>query len=170
MRLVLAAVGAVVAALIELTVLHHLRVGGAHLHLVFVIAVVWTLVAGIEGGLVWAFVGGLVLDFLAPRPLGSTAFTLLVVVGAAAVAGRAFGRLRYVAPVVLTFGLSFVYSLLFIAVYTALRPSPTAPVFPAQPVDTVLPGAVLDGVLAVVIGPLALSMRARSEEAERVGW
>ena len=170
MSLTLAAVGAVTAALIELTVLYHLRVGSAHLHLVFVLAIVWTLVVGIEGGLVWAFVGGLVMDFLAPRPLGSTAFTLLVVVGAAAVAGRAFGRLRYAAPILLTFGLSFVYSLLFIAVFTALRPSPGAPGFPGDPIDTVLPGAIFDTVVAAILGPLAISIRARSEEGERIGW
>lgn len=170
MSLTLAAVGAVAAALIELTVLHHLRVGGAHLHLVFVLAVIWTLVAGIEGGLAWAFVGGLVMDFLAPRPLGSTAFTLLVVVGATAIAGRAFGRLRYVAPIVLAFALSFVYSLLFIAVFTAVRPSATVPSLPADPIDTVMPGAIFDMVAAAIIGPLAISIRSRSEEAERVGW
>ena len=80
MSLTLAAVGAVVAALLNLTIGPLIQVGGAQPDFVLIAAVIWTVVAGIEGGLVWAFVGGLMIDLLAPRPLGSTAFTLLICV------------------------------------------------------------------------------------------
>ena len=43
---------------------------------------------GLEGGLVWAFLGGLVIDVLLMRPLGLTAFIDLLAVGAAWVIGR----------------------------------------------------------------------------------
>ena len=83
MTLLLAAVGATVAALFELTVTTYLRVGGVQPHLVLVLAVIVTIAVGLEAGLVWAFVGGLALDVLAQRPLGSTAFALLLCVGGA---------------------------------------------------------------------------------------
>ena len=82
MTLLLAAVGATVAALFELTVGPYLRVGTAQPHLVLVLGIVVTVAVGLEAGLVWAFVGGLALDVLAQRPLGSTSFALLLCVGA----------------------------------------------------------------------------------------
>jgi len=66
-----AAVGAGVAALLELTIASRYQINGAQLlqvSLVFAIAV--TVVYGFEEGMVWAFVGGLCLDLLAIRPLG----------------------------------------------------------------------------------------------------
>ena len=92
MSLVLAAVGAAVAALIQATVLPFAAAGGGGLDLVLVIAVVWTMALGLEGGLVWAFLGGLVIDVLLMRPLGLTAFIDLLAVGAAWVIGRLFAR------------------------------------------------------------------------------
>ena len=88
MTLLLAAVGAVVTALIELTVVPYLRIGSAQPHPVLVLAVIVTIAIGVEAGLVWAFVGGLALDVLAQRPLGSTAFALLLCVGATAILSR----------------------------------------------------------------------------------
>src|SRR5665213_1924103 len=117
MTLALAAVGAVVMALLELTVVPYFRIGGAQPDLVLVFAVVWTVVAGIEGGIVWAFVGGLMIDFLAPRPLGSTAFTLLITVGGAALLARALDRARYIAPIIAVLIFAIVNSLLLLVVY-----------------------------------------------------
>jgi 1,4-dihydroxy-2-naphthoate octaprenyltransferase len=89
MSLTLAAVGAVVAALFDTSVAPFLQIGGGQLDLVIVLAVIWTVVVGFEGGLTWAFVGGMLTDLLAPRPLGSTAFVALIVVGVAAAIGLA---------------------------------------------------------------------------------
>jgi rod shape-determining protein MreD len=82
MTLLLAAVGATVTALLELTVGPYLRIGTAEPHLVLVLGIVVTVAIGLEAGLVWAFVGGLVLDVIAQRPLGSSSFALLLCVAA----------------------------------------------------------------------------------------
>jgi len=95
LSLVLAAVGAAVAALIQSTVLPFAAEGGGGLDLVLVIAVVWTMALGLEGGLVWAFLGGLIIDVLLMRPLGLTAFIDLLAVGTAWVIGRVFVRALY---------------------------------------------------------------------------
>ena len=121
MSLLVAAVGAVAAALLDLTIAPYLAIGGAQPDFVLTFAVIWTVVAGIEGGLIWAFIGGLMIDFLAPRPLGSTAFTLLVCVGGAAFFSRLMGRARYFMPILAVFVFSIVNSLLFLVVYGALR-------------------------------------------------
>jgi rod shape-determining protein MreD len=167
MSLILAAVGAMVAGLLELTVVPHLGVGGAHPHPVLVFGIVWTVAVGIESGLVWAFAGGLVLDVLAQRPLGSSAFALLLSIAAASIAANLLSRVRPLAPILLVFVFSLVNSLLILVVYGALRSRIPAP----DPVEMVLPGAIYDTVLAALVGPLAISLRdRRAEQQERPDW
>lgn len=164
MTLLLAAVGATVTALLELTVGPYLRIGIAQPHLVLVLGIVVTVAVGLEAGLVWAFVGGLVLDVLAQRPLGSTAFALLLCIGATSVIGRIFVRLRPVVPILATILLGLGYSMILFVAFNALR----APIAVVDPVALVLPSAVYDVVLAAVIGPLAISIHDRHADAERM--
>ncbi len=166
MTLVLAALGATFAGLLELTVAPHITVNGAHPHLVLVLGVVWMVAAGLESGLVWAFAGGIVLDVLAPRPLGSTAFTLLVSLGGAYVGASLLVRFGPLAPVVLVFVFSVVNSLLLLAVFGALRTPIPAP----DPVGALIPGAIYDAILAAVLAPLAISLRHKRADRERVEW
>lgn len=166
MRFLLAAVGGTLAALVESTVVPHLTVNGAHPHVVLVLGIVWTVAAGVETGLVWGFAGGLALDAFAQRPLGSTAFVLVAVLGVAGLLARAFSRSRPMAPVPLTFVLSLASSILLLVVYGALeRPIPDP-----QPVRTLLPGVIYDTVLAAAIGPLVVSLLDRRSVEERTEW
>jgi len=164
MTLLVAAIAATVAAIVELTVTPYLRVGDAQPHLVFVLAVVWTVAVGVDSGLVWAFVGGLVLDTLAQRPLGTTAFALLVVVGTTAVLGRTLARIRPVVAIIATLLLSLVYSMTLILLFSVLRP----PLALSDPLRIVAPGVLYDVIVAAVLGPLAVSLRDRFTDEERV--
>ncbi len=166
MSLLLAAVGATMAALLELTVSPYVRVGDAHPHLVLALAVVVTVAVGIEEGLTWAFVGGVVLDVLAQRPLGSSAFALLVSVGITAVIGRFLVRLRPIAPILIVLPVSLFYSMTLFVLFGALRgPIPTS-----DPIGVLLPGAIYDTVVAIVVGPLAVALRERYVDPERATW
>jgi rod shape-determining protein MreD len=166
MTLMLAAVGTTVAALFELTVVPYLRMGDAYPHLVFVLAVVVTIAVGFEGGLIWAFIGGLVLDVLAQRPIGSTAFALLLCVGGAAIFARAFSRLRPLIPIAAVFILSFVYSMSLLITIGALRTQ----VAVDDPIGVLAPGAIYDTVLAALVGPLAIALHDRRVAQERMDW
>jgi rod shape-determining protein MreD len=166
MTLLLAAVGAVVTALVELTVIPYLRIGSAHPHPVLVLAVIVTIAIGIEAGLVWAFVGGLALDVLAQRPLGSSAFALLLCVGATSLLARSLAHLRPIVPIVAVFLASVAYSMILFAVFGALGSPPAT----TDPLGSVFPSAVYDGVLGVLIGPLAVAVHDRRMEQERVDW
>lgn len=110
--------------------------------------------------------GGLVLDVLAQRPLGSTAFALLLCMGATAVLAHLFIRLRPFVPILSTLLLSLLYSMILYVAFNALR----APIPVADPIAVVLPGAVYDTVLAALIGPLAISIHDRRAYAERMDW
>jgi len=166
MTLLLAAVGAVVTALLELTVGPYLRIGDAQPHLVLVLGVVVTVAVGLEAGLTWAFVGGLALDVLADRPLGSSAFALLLCVGVASLLARTFVRLRPIVPIIAVAILSVAYSMILFAALGALG----TPVPVADPLSLVLPGAIYDTILAAVIGPLAIAIHDRRASQERVDW
>jgi len=166
MTLLLAAVGAVVTALLELTVGPYLRIGDATPNLVLVFAVVVTIAVGLEAGLVWAFVGGLALDVIAQRPLGSSSFALLLCVGGASILARSFARLRPIVPIGAVFVLSIGYSMILFLTFGALG----APLPVADPLSTVLPSAIYDAVLAAIVGPLVIAVHDRRMDQERVDW
>ena len=166
MTLLLAAVGATVTALLELTVGPYLRIGAAQPHLVLVFGIVVTVAMGLEAGLVWAFLGGLVLDVLADRPLGSTSFALLLCVGATAVLSQFLVRVRPIVPILATLLLSLLYSMILYLAFNALR----TPIPIADPISILLPGVVYDTLLAALLGPLVISIHDRRSETDRVDW
>jgi rod shape-determining protein MreD len=166
MSLFVAAIGATVTAIFELTVGPYLRVGNAQPHPVFIFAIIWTVAVGLESGLVWAFVGGIALDVLAQRPLGVSSFALIIGVGITAAITRPFIRIRplVVAPVVAL--LSLVYSMTLYVLLGALGSS----VASSDPVGVLAPGVVYDAVLAVLVGPLAVAIHDRHTAEERADW
>lgn len=166
MSLLLAAVGATAAALLEVTVGSYLRVGTAQPHVVLVFGLIWTIAAGVEGGLAWAFVGGLALDVLAQRPMGTTAFALIVAVAAGSMAAQLLGRIRPLAPVAIIAPLSFAYSMTLFVLFGALG----TPFLDPNPVATLVPGVAYDVVLAAVVGPLTIAAYDRAMDPERVDW
>jgi rod shape-determining protein MreD len=163
MTLLVAAIAATVAALLESTVTQYVRVGDAQPHLVFVLAVVTTVAAGLDTGLVWAFVGGIALDTLGPRPIGTTAFALLITVGLTSVLARSLARIRPIVAIIATALLSLVYSMTLAFLFSVLRPSVALP----DPFRILLPSVPYDVIAALVIGPLAVSIHDRMVDEER---
>lgn len=166
MSLFVAAIGATVSAIVELTVGQYLRVGDAQPHLVLILAIIWAVAAGLEGGLVWAFVGGIALDVLAPRPLGVSSFALIVCVGLAATLARISIRVRPLAVVPAVAILSLVYSMTLFLLLGAMG----SPVASSDPVAALMPGVVYDGLVGVVLGPLLVLVHDRYVDEERVDW
>jgi len=166
MSLLFAAIGAVITALAEVTFGLYDAVGSATPHLVLVGGVIWTIAAGIDRGITWAFVGGLVLDSLLGRPLGVSSFSLLVAVGGAALIAQPFPRLRLVAPIVAVPLMSVVYSMMLLGLTAAAQQS----AIPSDPLTLITPGALYDGVLGLFIGPIVVTLHDRRAATERVDW
>jgi len=166
MHLTIAAAIAVVAALAEFTVVPYLKIDEAAPHPVLVFGVIWVIAGGLEAGLAWAFVGGLALDILGQRPLGSSAFSLLIAIGAASVIGGFLSRVRVAAPVAATAIASLLYSMLLLAATTALTNAPLA----GAPMAAALKSALYDVVLAAIVGPLVIAIVARRRDPERADW
>ena len=166
MQLVLAAALAVVTALAEFTIVPYLKVGNAVLHPTLVFGVVWVIAGGLEAGLTWAFVGGIALDILGQRPLGSSAFSLLVAIGLAYVIAGFVGRIRIAAPVIATAIASPTYSMLLFVTTTALYAAQLS----SAALGSVLPSAVYDTALAALVGPLTIAIVVRRQATERADW
>lgn len=166
MSLLLAAIGATVIALVEATLAQYINVADAGPHPVLIGGVIWTIAAGIDRGITWAFVGGLVLDSLLGRSIGTSSFALLVAVGAAALIAHPFPRLRLVAPVIAVPILSVAYSVLIIVLTSATQPGVAA----VDPTKLLLPGAIYDTLLGMFVGPLVVTLRDRRAVSERVDW
>ena len=166
MTLLVAAFGAIVAALLESTVIPYVRVGDSQPHPVFVFAVIVTVIGGFDRGLAWAFVGGLLLDVLTQRPLGISAFALLLCVGGVAGLGRVLSRVRPLIPIIATAVLSLVYSMSLFVTYTALQGTVPA----RNAVGMFVPDVAYDVVLAALAGPLLVAFADRRADAERVEW
>ena len=125
-------------------------------------------VTGSSPGLVWAFLGGLLVDMLTPaRPVGSTTFVLLVVVGLAAASTRFVGQTRPGA-FLLVFLLTWVYHLLMLATL-ALTEGVTAGSLDLQ---HVLGAAVLNTILAIPCVALFVVIERRfgNQDRERAAW
>jgi len=160
-----AAVGAGVAALLELTIASRYQIAGAHLQISLVFAIAVTLVYGFEEGMAWAFVGGLTLDLLAMRPLGSSVFELLVVVGLATVAEPLLSRSRYMGCVIATAVLTPVFLVISDVTTALLQPSAS----PLHLTDLII-AAVVNAVVAAIAAPLIIGIKRRAEQRQRVLW
>ena len=161
------AVGAVIAAIVESSVLTHLQVGGLRPDLVFAVGVAVAMVLGFESGMTWAFVGGLSLDLLLPgRSLGSTALTLVLVTAAALLVARATWPPRLVVIAATTFVLAIVYQVLLLAI---LALTEDVAFLGLSPADLAFVG-LLDAVIATVAAILVRAVDLRFGEPERLAW
>jgi rod shape-determining protein MreD len=161
-----AALGTLLAALVETSVLPELQIAGTRADLVLVMAIVATMLMGVEDGLVWAFLGGLMLDMLVPgRPLGATTLALLLVVGVAMVATRVVGPGRMRA-VIAVFLLTWVFHMLLLGVLT-LAEGVTLRTFEPR---IVLVAAILNTVIAAPAALVFAAIERRFGEAERADW
>lgn len=65
------------AALVQATVLPHLRIYGGQPDLIVVIVLAWATLDRGQEGMVWAFFGGIILDLFSGAPLGISALVLI---------------------------------------------------------------------------------------------
>lgn len=137
--------------MLQATLLPYLEIRGVHPDLVFVLVIGWTILRGLQEGLIWVLVGGLSLDFLSGAPFGVFTLTLLVVALIANLAhGRIFGS-SIVLPLSLTFPLSLLFNGLAVLLLFLLgRPVIWRDAF----YNVLLPAALFNTMVMVLIFPL----------------
>lgn len=160
-----AAVGAVIAALFQATTASRYQLAGSQIELLLVLAVAITVVFGFEEGMSWALVGGLLTDFLTLRPLGSTVFELLIVVGVTDITVPLVSRARYPGCIALSAILTPVY--LVVADSVAALLSPPAPTLH---ISSLIVATFVSAIVAAAATPLMIGLRRRAEQRERLVW
>lgn len=161
----LAAIGATVAALLEVTVASRYQIAGAHIQIILIFTIIVTLVIGFGPGMTWAFVGGLLVDLLSLRPLGSTLFIMLVAAGLSAAVAPLVTRVRLPASIAAVFLMTPLFLILSDITTALLRP-------PASGLNLghLVSAAAVNAVLAALIAPIFVVAKRRAEERERFLW
>jgi hypothetical protein len=110
----------------------------------------------------------LLIDVLLMRPLGLTAFVLLLAVGAAWLVGRVSPRSFYPIVVVTTAVSAALASVLTVLLIGALRGLPPG----VDPLAQAVPTGFLAGLAAAVIAPIPILVQRRwlHDEMDRVDW
>jgi rod shape-determining protein MreD len=158
-------------ALVEATVLPHVRIGGVQPDLTLLVVGAWSLRRGVEEGAVWAFAGGAVLNLLSAGPFPATMFALLLVslilgidpaTGMGRRQARPFAGNPFAFIVAIVFGTLVYHLVLLLALQLAGRPFDW--LFAAS--NVILPRVLANLVLMPVVYRLLvwLDRRTRSEE------
>ena len=167
MRYVLGGLLLLPAAVLQVTLAPRLEVFGAFPNLVLLVVVGWTLVRGAGAGIRWGIAGGLLLDLLAPGPLGVHALALVV-----AAYGTGFLKHSFEPDPLLLPGASaalatVAYNLVLLAVSVALGGTVALlPVLQAW----VAPSALYDAVLLPVLLLLLRRLDAAAPQPVAFEW
>ncbi|HVD01284.1 MAG TPA: rod shape-determining protein MreD [Candidatus Dormibacteraeota bacterium] len=146
------------AAILQVTLAPRLEVAGAFPNLVLLAVVGWTLVRGAASGLRWAIAGGLLLDLVAPGPLGVHALALAVAAYGVGFLQRSFEPDPWLLPGASGALAAVAYNLVLVALSDLLgHPISILPVLQAW----IAPAALYQAALT----PLALLVLRRLDRA-----
>lgn len=166
MSMPVAVVAALLAALVETSVLSELSIAGAKPDLVLVLAIVVAMVVGFDGSIVLATVGGLLIDALTGRPLGATALAMLAVTGISALISRLVRSPRSGTVGFVTFALSWPFHGLLWAILSVTAGIGIG-VLPLQPFLII---ALMNGVLAWVAVHVTRALYRRFGGSDGLEW
>jgi len=167
MGLLSTAVGAVVAAILEVSVLTQLQFAGIRPDLVLAVGVGVAMTMGFDAGIVWAFVGGLLLDVMLPeRPIGSTTMAMLIAVGVSMVVARVVETPRLVVIGATAFAITFLYE----GLLTAMLALASGVGIAGLSIASWAAVGVVSGIVAAVTAWVIRSLLLRFGTFERVDW
>ena len=133
-------------AVVQTAVLPHFPIFGLVPQLPFLVALAWGLLRGMDEGIVWAFVGGLLLDLFSVAPVGVTSLSYMLAIIAVIWIENAMPADRFFIPVIMAVAAT-VISLLVYLILLRLLGYPTT----LQGAAALLPTAILHGVLILPI-------------------
>jgi rod shape-determining protein MreD len=152
-RVALAILVPLAAALLQGSVVSLVSVGGARPNLPLLVAGSWSLAAGAGEGVWWAFVGGLAADLLSGGPLGAFAVASLPPVALVGLGERPAPR-----PLPVLIGAAFLVAAAFVAglLYVGIIALAGSPIpDPAVLLAQAAAGAIFTGLLGIATYPMA---------------
>ena len=160
MRVALAVVVPLAAALLQGSVVPFIAVGGARPNLVTLAAASWAVAAGAREAVWWAFLGGVAVDLLSGGPLGASALAALVPVAAVGLQDDPLRPRTVLSGAVLVGIASLAAGVLYLVILAiASTAISDFPLLVASAVST----AIYNGVLAIATYSLARVVRRTTE-------
>lgn len=152
-------------AILQSTVVSHLKIWGVFADLPLLVVVSWSLLRGSREGLIWGFVAGVALDLFSGAPFGAATFGLMIVGLLSGLGKSTVFRSQIVLPLVTVLLATIVYDIIFLIVVWI---SGYTVAWMDSLVHLVLPSAVLNAVLTPVVFVIMrwLSTRFGREEME----
>jgi len=155
-----------VVVIVQATVMPELEISGGIPDLVLLVVLAWTLMAGYERGLLWAFVGGILQDLISAAPMGTTSLALVFVTSLAALVVGQISPRNLVYPALAAVGATLVAHLVSLAVLTvAGRPLPLIATLLGITVPSMIYNAVVMIPLYRLLGAFYVSGRPRRVES-----
>jgi rod shape-determining protein MreD len=155
-----------VLALLQSTLLPHLRVLGVQPDLVLLTVVAWSLLRGAEEGMLWALIGGLALDTLSSARLGVNTLPLLLISFLAGLWQRGIVRLDVLVPFLAIPVATVVYQGAMVALLKLLGWPGT---WSASFQHSILPATLINTLLMPVVYVLMRGLHRRTHD-ESIEW
>ena len=151
MRYLIAVLLLAFEAVLQVSVVSRISLGGAAPQLVLLSVIAWSLARGPVEGIFWGFAGGLLYDLASGGTVGLSAFAMVAVAaGAGAMSSRLFGTnplLPMLAMFIATLGFYIISSFLLATLHY-----PTD--WRAVAVNVAFPTAIANAILSLAIYPL----------------
>ncbi len=135
-----------VLAVVQTAVLPHFPILGLIPQPVFLVALSWGLLRGINEGIVWAFIGGICLDLFSVGPLGATALAFMLAILAVTWVENAMPTSRFFLPMIMAALATLIYLFVYFFLLRLLGQQ-----FNMQTAVALSPLAILHGALVLPI-------------------
>jgi rod shape-determining protein MreD len=99
--------------IVQTAVFPRLPILGVTPSLPFLVALAWSVLRGLDEGLVWAFVAGLFMDLFTIAPVGGSSLTYMIAIGAATLLNDLLPTNRFIIPILLGAVASVIQILLY---------------------------------------------------------
>ncbi len=133
-------------SILQTAVLPRFPILGLVPQLPFLVALAWGLLRGMNEGIIWAFIGGLLLDLFSVAPMGATSFSFMLAIVAVIWVENAMPADRFFVPVIMAIAAT-VINLLIYLILLQLLGYPTT----LQGTAALLPTAILHGALILPV-------------------
>lgn len=110
----LMAVLILLVGLFQVTAAARISLAGVKPDLALLLVIVWTLLYGSRGGVIWAFVAGVWLDVFSNGPMGATSLGYMTASLFVGLGQRTLSRYNLLVPLAATVGATVIYSLLYL--------------------------------------------------------
>lgn len=154
-------------ALLQVSFAGHVAVRGAIPGIMLVTVVDWGILRGMDEGVIWAFVGGVLLDGLSGYPFGTNTVALVLVASAVSLGRGTFIRTHALLPLATVFAATLLYYLVVLFILESTH----------HPVDWLvtlrsiaLPIAIYNALLNLGAFPLLRRLEEKVYPMPRANW